>query len=66
MKENTIKSLKETTEKEIETCKIMIGFYEQETEGKEKQESAEILLKAQKIKGSLDFNERFIKYLNSL
>lgn len=66
MRANIIKKLKETAKKEIETCKIMIGFYEQEAEGKDTKESAEILLKAQKIKGSLDFNERFIKYINSL
>jgi len=62
-----IKELKETAQKEIDTCRVMIGFYEKEASKHENpKEKSEILLKVQKIKGSLIFNDAFLEYLNTL
>lgn len=65
-KNSTLESLKETTKKEIETCNIMIGFYNKLAETMKTEEKGQTMLKVDKIKGSLKFNEAFNEYLQSL
>lgn len=65
-KNSTLESLKETTKKEIETCNIMIGFYNKLAETMTTEEKGQTMLKVDKIKGSLKFNEAFNEYLQSL
>lgn len=65
-KNSTLDSLKETTKKEIETCNIMIGFYNKLAETMTAEEKGNTMLKVDKIKGSLKFNEAFNEYLQSL
>lgn len=62
----TLDNLKETTTREIETCRIMIGFYEKLAQNMTPEEKGNTMLKVDKIKGSLKFNEAFDEYLNTL
>jgi hypothetical protein len=63
---STKENLIEKTKQEIETCQIMIGFYEKMAKEQDKEESAKTLLKAEQIKKSLTFNTAFDEYLKSL
>jgi len=65
MKE-TINNLLTKTQTEIDTCTIMVGFYETLAKGQDKEEAAKTLLKAEQVKTSLKFNTGFHEYLKSL
>ena len=65
-KNSTLENLKATTTKEVETCEIMIGFYNHLAKGMTKEEYANTMLKVQKINDSLKFNKAFDEYLKSL
>lgn len=62
----TLDNLKDLTKKEIETCEIMIGFYEHYAKQMSPEDSANTMLKADKIKNSLKFNTVLYDYLNTL
>ena len=65
MKE-TINNLLAKTQTELDTCNIMVGFYELKAKGEDKEEAAKTLLKAEQVKTSLKFNTAFYEYLKSL
>lgn len=65
-KNSTLNSLKETTKREIETCEIMIDFYNKLAETMTQEEKGQTMLKVDKIQGSLKFNKVFDEYLKSL
>lgn len=62
----TLNNLKDIAKKEVETCEIMIGFYEHLAKNMSKEDAANTMLKAQKIQDSLKFNKALNDYLQSL
>lgn len=66
MKTEVINKLKEVTEKEIIQGELMIAFYEKRAESQEPEEKAKTLLKVEQLKKTLEFNQEFNAYLQSL
>ncbi len=64
--EKRLKEIIEVCEKEILSSEIVIPFYTKEVESAPNDgEKAKINMKLKQIQDSLDFNKRFLDYLNN-
>jgi hypothetical protein len=62
-----VKDVTEICEREILNSKIAIPFYQTELDGCENDaEKLKLEAKLKQIKDALEFNERYVKYLNTL